>query len=302
MPLIVNGETVDEELLRQEFSNIKSYHQNQGALSCCERDDEFRKSARENVITRVLLMQEAERRLAPVSSPEVDAALAKLKEEHGGEEKFFEAFNITPEQEPQVRADLEVNLRVRKLLDESCGAGADPSDEELRAYYASHLDRYLTRERVKASHILKGPGPGRDRQKTFDELREVREKLLAGADFDELARAHSDRCTQPETTDRGDPIDLGFFGRGDIVEQFELVAFSMKVGEVSPVFSSPFGYHVVKVTGREPSVPKPFEEIRATVRDDFLRDRYDANVRAFIDALRARAQIEDVPEPEAQAS
>ena len=59
MPLIINGESVPDGLVEQEFEGIKAHYERMGAMSCCERDPEFRGYARENVVARVLINQEA---------------------------------------------------------------------------------------------------------------------------------------------------------------------------------------------------------------------------------------------------
>ena len=118
MSLVVNAEHVDNALIEQEFASIKAaVEAASGNTCCCDRDDEFRASARENVIARVLLSQEAHRTVNPTADGEVDAALNKLKEEHGGDVQFYAATGTTPEQDALIRRDLEIHLRVQKLLD-----------------------------------------------------------------------------------------------------------------------------------------------------------------------------------------
>lgn len=285
MALVVNGERIDDAVLDGEFSGIKAYFESLGNVSCCERNDEFRGYARENVVARVLLAQEAARSHPPVPDDEVDAAIAKLKEEHGGEERFYAAVGAGPEQMAIVRRDVEVNLRVRAALEQLTASDPAPTDAELRAYYEQHLDAYKTPEEVRASHILKAPTRGEQREAAYQSLRDVRGQLLAGADFDVLASEHSDKAQ--------DHIDLGFFKRGELAEEFELVAFSMEVGELSPVFVSPFGFHLVKLTERKPAVPRPLEKIREAVREHLLQDRQQERTRQLVQELQARAVIED---------
>lgn len=306
MTLIINGEPVGEEALSQEFSNIKSYHQQQGGISCCERDGEFRSAAQENVIARTLLSQEARRSTEPSTPAEVDEALRKIQEEHGGRDRFFAEFNLTPEQEPQVRRDLESSLRVQKMLERLCAADPDPSEEELRGFYERNLARFMNPERVRASHLLKRLPRGGDRSAAYDELRRIRELLLEGADFHRTALEHSDNCkpepgAPPPDAAKGDGVDLGLFARGEIVEEFELVAFSLRVGEVSPVFVTPYGYHLVQVTERRPATPKPFEEAKGQVTEQYLNERRQEKVRLFVQDLRSRATIEGL-EPPAESS
>jgi peptidyl-prolyl cis-trans isomerase C len=90
--------------------------------------------------------------------------------------------------------------------------------------------------KIRASHILV--------EKRSQALK-VLEMLKAGRDFKELARRHS---TCPSQKRGG---DLGFFGRGRMVKEFERAAFALKVGEVSGPVKTQFGYHVIKKTGEK---------------------------------------------------
>lgn len=285
MALIINGERVDDAVLDGEFSGIKSYFESLGNVSCCERNDEFRGYARQNIIARVLLAQEALHAHPPVSDTEVNEALDKLKEEHGGEERFMSSIGAGPEQLDVIRCDIEVNLRVRRMLEHVAAADGQPAEDELRAYYNQHIDAYKTAEEVRASHILKAPSRGEQRAEAYETLRGVRRQLLDGEDFETLAKTHSDKAD--------DHIDLGFFKRGELAEEFELVAFSMNVGEISPVFASPFGFHLVKVTERKPAAAKRFDEVREQVGDHLLQDRQQEKTRQLVEKLQAVAVIED---------
>ena len=79
MPIYVNQERIDPDLIEQEFSAIKAHYESLGRSSCCERDEEFRTHARENIVARVLISQEARRRGLDVSRAEIDEALERLK-------------------------------------------------------------------------------------------------------------------------------------------------------------------------------------------------------------------------------
>lgn len=89
---------------------------------------------------------------------------------------------------------------------------------------------------VKASHLL---------VETEDEAKSLREEILAGADFGDVA-ARVSKCPSGATGG-----DLGFFSRGQMVKEFEDAAFSLPVGEVSEPIKTGFGYHLIVVTAQE---------------------------------------------------
>lgn len=91
-------------------------------------------------------------------------------------------------------------------------------------------------EEIKASHIL---------VETEEEAISIREEILSGTDFEELAAEHS-LC--PSGANGG---DLGFFGRGQMVGEFEKAAFDLKVGEISDPVRTNFGWHLILVTDKQ---------------------------------------------------
>lgn len=312
MALIINGQTVDSEVIDQEFSNVKGYFESLSNVQCCERDDEFRGYAQDNVVARVLLTQEASNAIAPSDDSEIDREIDRLKEEAGGEAPFIAMMGLGPEGEQAIRPDIDINLRIQKLIEQAASPLPEPDDDELRAFYDRHAEHFMTAEQVRAVHMLKNPRRGEDRPAAYDELRQARREAMAGGDFVELAKRHSAKYAEWEQADEetrkqiGDPIDLGFFSRGQMMEEFEAVAFSLEENEVGPVFLTHFGFHLVKVVERKPSVPKPFEEVRDEVLKLYLEDHRQQAVRDLVEKLKAKATIEytdgeDQPQPSPHA-
>ncbi len=284
MPLTINGEAIDPAVLEQEFSGIKSYFESLGNVSCCERDGEFRGYARENIIARVLLAQQA-RSLPPLTEDVVEARFQEIIAESGGEMQFYASAGATPDQAPLLKADLEMNLRTQRYVDTACGPEPEPSDADLRTAYEKNLAQHMTVEEARASHILKAPRRGEDRAAAYEELRKVRQEILAGADFDRLALEHSDK--------KDEQVDLGWFKRAELPEEFDTIAFSMNDGEVSPVFHSSFGLHLLKCTGRRGAVAKPFDDVRDAVRQQLIQERRNEKVRNLVKDLQSKAEITD---------
>lgn len=88
-------------------------------------------------------------------------------------------------------------------------------------------------EKVQCSHIL---------VKSEQEAEKLLKELKGGASFEQLAKAHSE-C--PSKANGG---DLGKFGRGQMVKEFDKVAFELQVGQLSGLVKTKFGYHILKRT------------------------------------------------------
>ena len=283
MPLVINGQTIGDDVIDQEFSAIKAHYESLASISCCERDGEFRGYARDNITFRALLTQEAQRTISEPASEEVTKAFDKLKEEHGGSDQFYANSGLTPEQDALIRPDLSINLQVETLRSETCKALPAPTEAECREFYDSSLDQFSDEDEVCASHIFKSVREAEKREEIFKGLCVVRQRLVDGADFTELAREHSDKPAEE--------IDLGYFKRGELMDEFEVVAFSMKTGEVSPVFCTPHGFHLAKVTARKAGKPKPFDKVRSEIETELIAQRQDAKLQELVDKLKETAKI-----------
>ncbi len=293
MSITVNGEPVPNELINDEFQSIKAQFERMGRLSCCERDPEFRGYAKDNIIARVLLNQEAERRFAVISEEDVTTALDRLIGEHGGRDTFFSNVGLTPDQEPLVREDLRAGLRVDRLMNEAWGGTPPPDEAAQRAWYESHLAEFMTAEEVSALHLFKHVEKVEDRENTYNLLRRLRAHAKAGADFLAMALEHTDKEDKL--------VDLGWFKRGDFMEEFDLIIFSLEPGETSPVFASHWGFHLAQVTGHRVPAPIPFEEVQATVIERMTAEHRQAATQALVTELKAKAVITDDTEALASA-
>lgn len=291
--LLVNGEAVSPELLEGEFRAIKSQAESLSNVSCCERDPEFRAMARDHVVARLLLHQESQRRALAVTEEEIDEALARIEGEHGGRDALLNHLGLHPCQITEVRADIANGLRVEKTLRACLGPPPDPTEADLRAFYDAHLDDYLTEEEIRATHLFKQVRRAEDRQRIYDELRDIRRRARAGEDFAQLAHEH---------TDKEDKLtDLGWFRRHDFMDEFSTIVFSLDEQEMSPVFASYFGLHLAQCTGRRPPVPRPFDEVRAEVRDRLIAEDQQEKSRQLVEELKKHAVIEEREEPASPA-
>lgn len=285
MPLTINGEPVPDSLLEQEFEGIKAHYERLGAASCCGRDEEFRGYARENVTARLLINQEAARRFPDISPEEVETSLQQLMENEGGRAAFFAHAGLTETDEPMVRQEIASGLRVDRLMAEVWGPEASPDETAERVFYETHQDDYLSTEEVRALHLFKQVERVEDRTPVYDRMRQLRREARAGGDFETLALAHTDK------EDR--QVDLGFFRRGEFMEEFDLIVFSLEEGEVSPVFASHWGFHLVKLLERRPPVPYPFETVKEDVRQRLVAEHRSRTTRSLVDRLKADAVILD---------
>jgi peptidyl-prolyl cis-trans isomerase C len=170
------------------------------------------------------------------------------------------------EDDPLVKAEiaLKIDQTLAQRLFQTYLETAKPDDAALHAYYEEHKNEW---EQVKAKHILirfKGssvPLKPEQKDRTEEEAlalaNDLRAKILAGASFDDLAKANSDDSGNAQTGG-----SLGTFERGRMVPPFDKAAFAAEIGKVTEPVKSQFGYHLILV---EEHKTKPFEEVRAQI-------------------------------------
>jgi len=167
-------------------------------------------------------------------------------------------------------------------------ASLEIPEEDLRRYYDDHADEYSRPEQVHARHILVKIDESRDAAQAEARMAEIQSRLDAGEPFEKVAAEFSD---DPGSRDRGG--DVGWFGRGQMVPEFEQAAFGATPGSrVGPVKTS-FGLHLIDVLERRNAGRQPFEEVQATIRARLAGERADAAAETRARDLVARLEAGD---------
>lgn len=162
----------------------------------------------------------------------------------------------------------------------------DPAvtDAEVRRYFDDNRDRFRRTEgaRVKVAYIPLTITEA-DRQAAMQRAREVRQEIVGGADFAEMARMYS---TDESNKEQGG--DLGTFGRGQMVAAFDSVAFSLPVGQVSEPLVTQFGVHLVKVDERTGDQVTARHILFGFEKNDADLERLETQLDRIADAARSR--------------
>lgn len=244
--------------------------------------------AREALINQQLLIQQADKDRIKVDEGAVDEQMKQIRQRLGGDDfqKTLASMGMT---EAQLRRDLGQKMRIETLLDKKLGKIGEVKDEEVETYYREHPDEFKAPQRVRASHILLKTAPGESPEVLAGKrsrIAKLREEIIKGADFGKLAKENSE-C--PSSAEGG---DLGFFERGNMVKPFEDAAFGMKAGEVRDIVETEFGYHLIKVTGREEAQDVPLEKVRDRLTAYLSNREKQKATGDYIKGLRDSAKIE----------
>jgi foldase protein PrsA len=218
---------------------------------------------------------EAEKENIQVSDKEIDEEMQVYIDSNGGDE----AFNSALEQSGVAKADIETDivnyLKIVKLLE----SDIDITDEEMKTYFEENKESYNELEQVEASHIL-----------VADEAtaNEVKEKLAAGEDFASLAKEYSTDTANAESGG-----ELGFFAKGEMATEFEDIAFSMNIGDISDPVQTDYGYHIINATDKKEAKESVYEDHKDEIKQILFDEAVQTEYTTWITKKREELEIEN---------
>ncbi len=154
----------------------------------------------------------------------------------------------------QVQRQLLVTLFVRDYIEKKIIV----TDAEVVQFYDKNPRQFQAAEQRRARHIL---------VKTEFDAKEILRRLKQGEAFEVLAK---EKSIDPSSANGG---DLGWFSRGQLVPEFEQPVFSMRVGTVSSVIKTPFGYHVVRLDDMRMRQKLEFSMVKAQIKEALLSEK-----------------------------
>ena len=289
----VNGTPITSIQVEQELSNIVAQYQNNVPPDQLQQlQPKLKTQALENIINTQLLFSEADSKGIKPSSDEINTELNGIISRFPSPEAFQQQMTKVGISREQMLKDIEQQLKVNALVKESLvGVETTVTDEEISKFYQGNSDSFQSPKQVRAQHILlkinANDAPEIKSQKRL-ELAGLSGKIQNGADFSKIAGEQSE-C--PSKQQGG---DLGFFERGKMVKPFEEAAFTLKVGEVSDIVETQFGYHLIKVTERKEARTVPLEEAKDQISKYLQNSKEQQAVNSYIGTLREKAEIEYV--------
>lgn len=293
----VNGLNITREDLDTAVNNMMplvTYHQSVSE----ERLKSIQKKALDNLINSELIYKYAkDNKLDNVDKKEIDQQVKDLKKKlPKGEtlEKILKRSNMTLDQlKDEFKKDIVV-ARISKTRSEEFKKKAEAAVDEafMRDYYKSNLEKFKEPEQIHLRSILVKADPSGG-QRVWNEARKKAEEIVklakGGKDFAKLAE---ERSEDPFAKKGG---DMGWAHQGSLFPEIESAAAKLKTGEISDPVMTIYGYHVVKVEGRKPSVQKKFEELnRPKLESELEQKEHKKLWNGWLDGLRKGSKVEYV--------
>jgi peptidyl-prolyl cis-trans isomerase C len=205
--------------------------------------------------------------------------------QNGGKKAFEKINNPMIKNHDDLKRELSDQMRFNQLLEDESKC-EDVSEEDALKYYEDRPELFRMEEQLSASHLLKMAKSEEEFDQALEAVSALRVRLKKGEDFTELVRVESD--------DKGNDGNLGTFGRGRMVPEFEQAAYALKPGELSEPVKTQFGWHLIQLHERIPEKITPFDEIKQKVVQYLTERKKDKVFEQFLDGLKARAKIEEI--------
>jgi peptidyl-prolyl cis-trans isomerase SurA len=244
----------------------------------------------DQLIGKQLMVQEASRRQITIDSGAVDAHIKRVQQQQGWTDEQMNLY-ITSQglSTGSFRKAIKQSLLEQRVIGIVLGSKIRISENELEDFYKGKRTQASGEYEVSAAHIVlkvrTGATPAEEAA-----IREQASALLvraqAGEDFTALAKQHSQG---PSASTGG---SLGTLKRGSLEPKLENAIFSLKKGEIGGPYRSPFGYHVIRVSGRQQLPPKPFAAVKNELRRELRQVKIQGEMKTWIKELRTKAFVD----------
>jgi len=314
---IVNGEAI---LLSELEKNVQPLVEQYKLLTPASEQTEekvrqLKKDVLNQMIDEKLLLQETKKRKIVVTKREIENGVNEVKKRFPTAEDFQTELKKQSLTEVNFQKRIQEQLMVIKLIESEIKIKVPtPKEEEVTKLYEKIVNQVegkknlnltteeeneiaslakffqrRTAERVRVRHILirvEKNASMQDKTNALNKIKEIQQKIKTGEDFSESARKYSE---DPGSKEQGG--DLGFFVHGDMVPEFEKVAFSLPVGEVSDIVETDFGYHLIKCEEKKAKSKLTYNEVKEELQEYLYRSKAEKIYQDFLKQLRSNATI-----------
>ncbi len=283
---MVNEEVVTFSQVRELTGALESsLRTNFTGNALTERIKEVRLRALNDLIDRQLILQEFKKMKGQIPPHAIDDRVnAIIREEFGGDRSAFlrtiaaQGFTLDRIRKMEEEKVIVQAMRSREVKNEPLiPAGA------VESYYRQHIQEWTTNDQVKLRMIKIAPGS--DPAKKRKMAQEIREKLVRGADFGDIARVYSEDSTQ----DKGG--DWGWIKHGDLNPEIEQVVFRLPTGKVSDIIELNQTFYIMLAEQKKGGVAKPLKDLRTEIENRLLQVERQKDQQEWLQRLRKKAYV-----------
>lgn len=232
----------------------------------------------------------------------VDDSIADARKSAPSPEAFEAQIKASGMTLDQVRKRACEEQITKLVMERETTNGIVVTETEAKKFYDDNPKDFEQPEQVKVSHIListldaqtQTPLPPEQKKAKQKFAQGIRARAVSGEDFAKLVQLYSD--------DPGSKASGGeyTFGRGRMVPEFEAASFSMKVGQISDLVETRYGYHIIKLLEKIPAKHRQFAEMEPRIKDFLVRKQAEAGLAAYLARVKTEAGVKILDTPAAK--
>ena len=284
----VNDHDINGDVIFRELKKAAIQYKKRGMPLTADQEKSAAKTLIDDEIGRILLVLKAKAVGIKVSEKMLLEKLRKVKAKFKSDSIFEHRLSDRGMTVDQYKQELEIDMYMDQLIKKEIEPKIKITEKDSQAYYDKNKSKFETQEKVRASIMLLRFNPKEGKageQAVLKKFESILKQVKNGADFGALAQQHS----QDSLASKGG--DLGFFTQKQMLPAFSSRAFKMKVGEVSEIFRTGHGFHVIKVTDRKPGSLSSFATEKEKIQKFLANKKISQATRDYIENLRKEAEI-----------
>jgi parvulin-like peptidyl-prolyl isomerase len=250
-----------------------------------EPPQEVVQQALQRLIEKRLILQEARRAGIAISGDEIAERLQTLRNRFPSEEAFRASLAESGVTREQLKEQIREQLMVERIINDKVRSTIVVSPQEVAQAMKERPELTETGERAWARHLLVRVNDQRSAERAKALADELYAKILAGQDFAELAKKHSE---DPRAAEGG---ALGWVAEGDLLPELDRLVFSLKPGETAPPVQTRLGYHIVRVEERRSAESLSLSEANGAVYDALFQQKFEEAFRRWLGQVADHAYI-----------
>lgn len=251
------------------------------------------KKGLDQAVEEKILLREAKLAGVTIDDEDVDKQLEEIQKRYDSKEAFrkdIESYGLTLSNLRDKLRNRGLALRMANRKVQELSKQVVVSESEVAQYYEDHKDQFVHQERVRVRQIFLPIEAGQDAAVVRARLEQIKDEVAGGADFGELAKAHS---KGPAAQEGG---LVGWVSQGDLVEALDKSAFSLQAGQVGDIIQvsepAPGGFHLLKVEEREQAGQATLDEVRTEIEPELRQQAAKGHYQKWMDELRRRSRVQ----------
>ncbi|MBG85538.1 MAG: hypothetical protein CMO80_01390 [Verrucomicrobiales bacterium] len=288
------GFEVKESEIDKAYLEFKSASAaNRQVVSEAERPDLLKRLLEKQIFLKIMTQRATSEDHAK-GIQRAEKLIAKFRDGTGSDAAFSRYLKSMGLNYDDFRAKFVDQAVVEEVLIRELHKKIPIEDSEVQKYYNDNPEKFTQPERLRVSHVLiatmdlqtKRPYPKSDKESRRTRIGTIRRRAVLGADFQELAKEYSE---DPASKERGGTY---VFAKGQMAVEFETAAFALRIGEISPVVETAYGYHIIKLLDRTPAKKITFDQSKERIKQSLINDKANELMPKFTADLKSLYNVE----------